>query len=154
MSYFKQALERIEKMHISKAEDYTRESEFENFEHSAKASGISVLQAIDVLVSTKEARIISLRGREARNESIEDTYLDRAVYAIIAYARVLYEKDGPQRIQVEAMLNQNAVAPSSQLNEPVCLNCNHPANWHGPNLANRSCLCCSLGNFIPIKYNK
>lgn len=115
MLYFDKAIEKIVAMHEAKASDYTKSSEFENFEHSAKAAGVSVLQAIDILVSTKEARIISLRGRLHRNESIIDTYLDRAVYSIIAYAHILQEVENGRSVSAnKGMEDALSISPNTE----------------------------------------
>lgn len=157
MSYFKKALEQISKIHEAKAQDYTKESEFENFEHSAEAAGITVLQAIDVLVATKQARIISLRGRQAKNEPILDTYLDRAVYSIIAYARLLSEYDvevvdHKVKIDYARMLHDqgsNKVI-SNPVEIPTCKTCHHARGQHrGFSMIgwNIECLCCTSGHY-------
>ena len=93
--YFKEALERILKIHDSKAHDYTDNREFGNFEDAARASGVTVAQAIEVLIGTKEARRQNLEHNTVvtNNEPIEDTLLDRAVYCIIRYAYHLYLQD-------------------------------------------------------------
>lgn len=41
------------------------------------------------MVSRKFGRIINLRGRDATNETVVDSYLDMAVYAILAYGLAL-----------------------------------------------------------------
>lgn len=97
VSFFREALERIHKIHEQKAADYTDSGEFGNFVESAKSADIEVYQAIENLIGTKEARIRVLRraaknGKDGpRNEPLVDSYLDRAVYALIAYAWVLHE---------------------------------------------------------------
>ena len=93
--YFSEALERILKIHESKAHDYTDNREFGNFEDAARASGVTVAQAIEVLIGTKEARRQNLEHNSVltNNEPIEDTLLDRAVYCIIRYAYHLYLQD-------------------------------------------------------------
>jgi hypothetical protein len=55
-SAFMGAIERIVKLHEAKAHDYTDHREFGNFEDSAKHAGITVSQAIESLIGTKEAR--------------------------------------------------------------------------------------------------
>jgi hypothetical protein len=64
---------------------------FSNFEGTARRLGIpgvGPLEACEFLIATKEERLAALRAnrRGPQNESVLDTLLDRAVYAIIAYA--------------------------------------------------------------------
>lgn len=94
LSYFEQALDRIRDMHRKKAHDYTDNGEFDNFIESAQAAGIETYQAIENLIATKEARIRVIRrnmksGKDVSNEPLLDSYLDRAVYALISYAHEL-----------------------------------------------------------------
>lgn len=98
LSYFEQALERIHEMHRRKASDYTDSGEFDNFIESARAADIETYQAIENLIGTKEARIRVIRrkmkqGKDVSNEPLIDSYLDRAVYALISYAYVLMCED-------------------------------------------------------------
>lgn len=94
-TYFMQALDRIKRMHEVKAHDYTDTREFGNFEDSARHAGTTTAQAIEVLVGTKEARRQNLETAKLtpKNESLEDTLLDRAVYCIIRYAHYISGKD-------------------------------------------------------------
>jgi hypothetical protein len=90
-SAFMGAIERIVKLHEAKAHDYTDHREFGNFEESARHAGITVAQAIESLIGTKEARRQNLENNNkvAAFESVEDTLLDRAVYCIIRYAHFM-----------------------------------------------------------------
>jgi hypothetical protein len=45
------------------------------------------------MVTMKNGRLMNLRGREATNEAVVDTYLDRAVYAILAYGLKMREAE-------------------------------------------------------------
>lgn len=62
-----------------------------NFTDVASQMGFTDLDACDVLIAVKQARLKSLRanGRTPVNEAIADTYLDRAVYAVIALAMLI-----------------------------------------------------------------
>lgn len=96
--WFTKALDNIIETHHSKNVDYARTTDpFNNFIESAKSAGIKVWQSFENLIGTKEARIRSLRleEKEPNNESILDTYKDRAVYAILAYAYELREQEKP-----------------------------------------------------------
>lgn len=97
-SYFDKAIKQIVEMHHKKASDYTDSGEFNNFIESAQASGIETYQAIENLIGTKEARIRTIRrkmkeGKDVNNEPLLDSYLDRAVYALIQYAYQLKRED-------------------------------------------------------------
>jgi hypothetical protein len=98
------AIERIVKLHEAKAHDYTDHREFGNFEDSAKHAGITVSQAIESLIGTKEARRQNLENnnKPATCESVEDTLLDRAVYCIIRYAHFLSSNDVRAPVKMDA----------------------------------------------------
>lgn len=86
---FEGALIRIAEMNRRKRADYAREDDiFSNFRFTAGLFGLAVEEAAMFNVAQKLARISTLRakGDEPQNESVEDTYLDLAVYAVIAYA--------------------------------------------------------------------
>ena len=78
----------------AKRHDYTREgsSPWDNFDGVEQALGLPAGTATDVLIATKMHRKKALATREVgpQNEALEDTLLDHAVYAVIAYARHLY----------------------------------------------------------------
>lgn len=59
-----------------------------NFADVARQMAFDDLDAAEVLIAVKQARLKSLRanGRTPQNESVADTVLDRAVYAVIALA--------------------------------------------------------------------
>jgi hypothetical protein len=85
---FESLLIPIVEMNRRKRADYANESNiFKNFDYVAQATMgmVTPLEYCDIQVIMKTGRIQNLRGREAINEVIEDTYLDRAVYAILAF---------------------------------------------------------------------
>jgi hypothetical protein len=93
-SYFNEAIERMLKIHASKRLDYSKEANiFSNFEIAAHFADVDVQTTLDTLIGIKQARLNNLREKNPVNESIEDTLLDRAVYATIAYAYALMEKE-------------------------------------------------------------
>ena len=72
-----------------KRADYAQDGDiFSNFRQASFAAGVTPEQGIEYMIATKQARLMALRsnGRPPSNESVEDTMLDRAVYAIIALA--------------------------------------------------------------------
>lgn len=91
---FERVIAEIVSVNRLKRKDYAIDGDpFSNFHDTARAMGIegfSAIDSADLNVRQKDARIRSLRmnGRtqSPSNETVADTYLDRAVYAIIAYA--------------------------------------------------------------------
>jgi hypothetical protein len=82
------------KIHAAKRMDYSKEANiFSNFEIAAHFADVDVQTTLDTLIGIKQARLNNLREKNPVNESIEDTLLDRAVYATIAYAYALMEKE-------------------------------------------------------------
>jgi hypothetical protein len=85
---FDSALIIIKAMHDKKRADYSDpDNRFSNFELSSTFANVSVPQTFEVLLGIKQARLIELlkSNKEPNNESLLDTYLDRAIYAILAY---------------------------------------------------------------------
>lgn len=82
----------------SKRADYALDgSPWSNFDDTANALGIEGFSPVDSAnfnIEQKSARLRSLRknGRteDPANESVADTYLDRAVYSVIAFAMLRY----------------------------------------------------------------
>lgn len=168
VNYFEKACQNIIDMHRKKAADYTDSREFGNFEDSAKAADITVLQAIENLIGTKEARIRNLqrKAREGKdaplNESLEDSYYDRAVYAVISYSRYMYEKDkeglkselnaGMDKLET---LFPSPIRPIEDVPQPagelICARCGHGRSNHFPwNLDKHiACSCCYAHSSIP-----
>ena len=61
---------------------------FRNFERVAgmmDMAGYDAQEDILNMVFRKASRITNLRGKEPMNESVEDSWLDLAVYAILGY---------------------------------------------------------------------
>lgn len=83
-----------------KRADYAHDSDpFTNFRETARAVGLDDFTEVDSArfnIAQKMARITSLkangRTNNPSNEAVEDSYLDMAVYAIIAYALVRERK--------------------------------------------------------------
>lgn len=81
-------VQRLVHLHDKKKADYADEDQFSNFKESAEYAGVTVEQAINVLIGTKIARLRNLRkpGKIPKNESIADTEIDLANYIIILHA--------------------------------------------------------------------
>lgn len=83
------ALDTIQTVFTKKNADYAQDANWRsNFADVAAQMGWADLDAVDALIAVKQARLKSLRtnGRTPVNESVADTLLDRAVYAVIALA--------------------------------------------------------------------
>jgi hypothetical protein len=80
-----------------KRADYATEADgLKNFRTRAAAmelEGFTALEAANQDVVMKTCRINNLRGRLAANESVLDSYKDRAVYAVLAYLLAKEEAD-------------------------------------------------------------
>lgn len=96
-SYIQASAEALAETLLSKNSDYAPSGEFSNFEKAAKIAGIYPLQAMLSQAAIKMTRIETLLGchvrakfdqenYERQNESLKDSFLDLAGYAIIAHA--------------------------------------------------------------------
>lgn len=93
---FERLLIPIVETNRKKRADYANEDNiFANFDYTSKATMgmVSPREYADIMVTMKNGRIFNLRGRNAQNESVIDTYLDRAVYAILAYGLAIRESE-------------------------------------------------------------
>lgn len=91
---FEKLLIPIVETNRKKRADYASDDNiYLNFDRAAAEVGLSPQDIVDVMVAIKNGRIANLRGREeeVKNESVADSYLDRAVYCILAYG--LYLRD-------------------------------------------------------------
>lgn len=73
-------------LHNRKNHDYARDlNPYSNFEEAAEYAGVSVDQAIRVLMGVKVARLRELLSADKtpNNESIQDTKDDLALYTLI-----------------------------------------------------------------------
>jgi len=80
-----------------KRADYaSRDMPFSNFEFTAMYFGLRRYQSADFNELQKLARLRELNqpNREPTNEPVEDSYLDKAVFAVLAYAMYLGEFGG------------------------------------------------------------
>jgi hypothetical protein len=70
---------------VSKAHDYAQEEDcFSNFKLTARLAGIPVEKVFMVFLSVKIARLSELvGGKEAQNESIQETLKDLTNYACL-----------------------------------------------------------------------
>lgn len=87
----------------AKQTDYTggSESPFANFVDSAAGAGITPVQGMLVRMGDKMARLKSFSQRgilEVKDESLEDTCMDLATYALLLAAFVKSEKVAPKSL--------------------------------------------------------
>lgn len=93
-------LDQVMDMHLRKAQDYaTADNPFVNFEDVAAAVGTDVDTVFRQFIAVKLARLKNLltAGKTPNNESIDDTKLDLAVYALlyVAYAEKIRLDNAP-----------------------------------------------------------
>ena len=87
--HFLKALDMMREIHERKNADYSVEDNpFSNFEFAAAHAGVTVDQVFLVLDGIKIARMKNLQesGKKPNNESLLDTFMDRATYATIHWA--------------------------------------------------------------------
>lgn len=76
-------------IHRRKRADYASEANpYQNFDRNAAALGIEGYGPLEdalSMINRKIGRIINLRGRDPRNESVLDSWLDLAVYSLLGY---------------------------------------------------------------------
>ena len=76
----------------NKANDYANTDVFSNFMKTAAIVGLEPDKVFQMLLAVKLCRIVELTsGKEAKNESLDDTMLDMANYAKL-YRAYLSEK--------------------------------------------------------------
>lgn len=86
------ALGLVHSMFASKNADYSRGAWDSAFQDVAVQLGTDSRDVVETLIAVKQARLKSLRGKVAVNESVKDTILDRAVYSVIALALYIQEE--------------------------------------------------------------
>ena len=84
-STFNTILDEMRAMHDKKNHDYAEDNNtYSNFEQAASFAGTETEKSFGILVGTKMARITQLlKKKEAKNESLEDSLLDLAVYTVL-----------------------------------------------------------------------
>lgn len=79
----------LEALRIMKGKnsDYAPTTEFSNFEKAAEYAGVTVEEAIDVMIGIKMTRAEALSdGRQINNEALDDTLMDWQNYINIRRA--------------------------------------------------------------------
>jgi hypothetical protein len=85
---FERVLIEMVELSRKKSHDYAADNDrFSNFRESADHLGLRAVDSADLLIATKQARLKQLRQKgDPANESLRDTYLDRACYSVITLA--------------------------------------------------------------------
>lgn len=94
---FERVIAEMVRLQRIKADDYADEDDtLKNMRFVVdfiKIPQYTVVEDCNVMVLRKTARIINLRGRSASNESVLDSYIDRAVYAVLAVVAAMEEHE-------------------------------------------------------------
>lgn len=101
-SYIQASVETLAETLSSKNHDYAPEGEFSNFEKAAEIAGTNAMIVMTAQAAIKMTRIQSLMDPRAgtyENESLKDSFLDLAGYALIAHAYL--SANEPDRILIE-----------------------------------------------------
>lgn len=119
---FESALIHIVEINRRKRADYGRDGEpFSNFKATARSFGMQPEEAALFNVAQKLERILTLRAnnRKPENEAVIDSYLDLAVYGVIAYA-ILKQRARPWESMPTSILTTETVdAPVVVTDEKV-----------------------------------
>lgn len=100
---FNQLLMKISQLHASKNSDYASDDPLSNFKECEKF-GVASFLGILVRMSDKWSRIRSIikkGSREVKDESIEDTLCDLAVYSLLAIIIRREAKSGGTQVKKE-----------------------------------------------------
>jgi hypothetical protein len=93
-----------------KGADYSAGEWSSNFGDTASHFGIPRSEACDFNELQKLSRLKSLRtGKTPRNEAVEDTYRDKANYALLAYVLYLEENPPPELVMIGEAKDGSAV---------------------------------------------
>jgi hypothetical protein len=92
MDEFETCVNAMLAMHNEKKQAYGSEMDsMQNFYDIAATTGVTVLQAVEVLLGKHQSYIKRFLSEDrSRDKYSDDAYLDRAVYAVLAY--VLYQR--------------------------------------------------------------
>lgn len=104
-SYIEASVETLRQTLVGKNQDYTGgRGEFFNFEKAASFAGLDALDVMYAQIGIKVTRLEALMGQEYTNyESLPDSLLDLAGYALIAHARLESMRSVATPIQPVAM---------------------------------------------------
>lgn len=87
MSEIQKSVELLAETLRGKNQDYAGSNgEFYNFEQAADFADITMIDVLNAQIAIKLTRIKNLKVGQASYESVKDSYLDLAGYAIIAHA--------------------------------------------------------------------
>jgi len=95
---FKALLDKMLEIHDRKNSDYASDDDpYSNFKFAAAYAEIPLYKVYLVIEGIKTARLHQLhKGKTPKNESMDDTYLDKATYAAIEASNLMKElEDNP-----------------------------------------------------------
>lgn len=85
---FEAAVADMVELNRKKRADYTTGNDLLwNFRYQSEEMGLDVVECVNFLIAVKQGRIKALQRlnrKKPKNESLEDTYIDRAVYSVLA----------------------------------------------------------------------
>lgn len=119
---FDQMIAKMQAIHKKKSHDYASTANpYQNFEDAADIVGCSVDVVFRVMIAIKMARLKELlgTGKEAKNESVEDTQLDLATYSAL-YASYREKVDTPPPYKVEFTLTGFEKYEKGRSDAPEC----------------------------------
>jgi hypothetical protein len=112
---FESLVIKIVDMNRQKRADYaSKENVFQNFDTNARMmnlSGYTALEDCLSMVTRKIGRITNLRGRDPLNETVYDSFLDLAVYAVLLL--------GLQVRDMEAFTDESPLLELSEQTYPI-----------------------------------
>lgn len=99
--HFSGLLAEMAALHDQKNHDYAHDANpYSNFEEAGKEADVSVATVFAVMIGIKNARIRELEraGKDPQNESVLDSYMDRAMYTALdlSYRRMTAGRGGTE----------------------------------------------------------
>lgn len=84
IAHFEKMTRKMAEIMLSKGDDYATEDRLSNFKYAGNICGLSAEQNCLSLIATKVARLgVLLNGKTPKNESISDSIIDLANYAML-----------------------------------------------------------------------
>lgn len=94
--HFKEMTQKMKQILLSKGDDYANTDRLSNFKLAGNVSGLNAKLNCLSLIATKVARLGVLlnSNKEPNNESVQDSVLDLANYAVLLSMILSEENDG------------------------------------------------------------
>lgn len=95
-THFNEVVEKMRNTMLSKGDDYANTDRLSNFKLAGNVSGLNAKLNCLSLIATKVARLGVLlnSNKEPNNESVQDSVLDLANYAVLLSMILAEESDG------------------------------------------------------------